>query len=389
MKFFESKYYVPYKESKERDPAHQVTLDIIAARSRRGGNTLTSDILAMYCERMPVITNWRVDINRICKEWVLVDDLTKITRYGREGILGTDDHGYMFNKVYFHPESETFAYYVGRNVDEDGLEYDGCEFTTKLYLPLTVNHQAAVKILVSEGYFLEYENKAIPNIGILARDNRGLAIKYSKLRDVAIDFENMYPAGFTEASDAIVSHLCDEGANGLIILHGLPGTGKTNYIRWLSGVAKRRLVYIPTEMTNQLTSPQFVDFLLEHKGLTFILEDAEASLSSRMGSERSIVSGILNLTDGLLGDVLRCQFICTFNTELSNVDKALLRPGRLLVRQEFTKLTVDDANKYLRSVDSDVIATEAMSLAELTNIKTPSIINSKTKQTGIGFTANI
>jgi ATP-dependent 26S proteasome regulatory subunit len=49
----------------------------------------------------------------------------------------------------------------------------------------------------------------------------------------------------------------------------------------------------------------------------------------------------LNLTDGLLNDILNIQIIATFNTKLSNIDKALLRPERLIARKEFSELSIE------------------------------------------------
>ncbi len=76
-----------------------------------------------------------------------------------------------------------------------------------------------------------------------------------------------------------------------------------------------------------------------------LIEDAEPLLAARQYEGRvQGVSNLLNLTDGLLNDMLKVQIICTFNVKLRELDKALLRPGRLLARKEFRKLSAIDAN---------------------------------------------
>ena len=48
------------------------------------------------------------------------------------------------------------------------------------------------------------------------------------------------------------------------------------------------------------------------------------------------------MSDGILSDIAKCQIICTFNTQLSNIDSAL--SGRLLGECYFDKLTQDHVN---------------------------------------------
>lgn len=69
--------------------------------------------------------------------------------------------------------------------------------------------------------------------------------------------------------------------------------------------------------------------------LTIVIEDAEDLLVSRDTNHNSGISMLLNLTDGLLGQSLGIQVICTFNTHVSNIDRALLRKGRLIALYEF------------------------------------------------------
>jgi hypothetical protein len=53
----------------------------------------------------------------------------------------------------------------------------------------------------------------------------------------------------------------------------------------------------------------------------------------------SVVSTILQLTDGLFSDYLNIKIICTFNTNIERIDKALLRKGRMIAKYKFTALT--------------------------------------------------
>lgn len=394
MEFFKSKYYV----SDVVVPEDQITLmdnskqlqreqeqlqrDLIAVNN--GNDSITHTILEKYCVRFPLLAGYRLVREVIERDWIEVTDLkyTK-ARFSTEIIDG--DLSYMYNRVFYHP---TAKFFVQVGLDIKTPEMNDHMPVMRLYSPVLVNQERGVDIILKDGSLIEWKGEKTPEMSVLVQGRSGLSLRYSKLNPVSINFDTMYPKEFKDVSDKIVEATSDEDKTGLIILHGVPGTGKTNYLRWLTSHASRRMVFVPPEMVSHLTTPEFVSFLLAHKGLTLIVEDAEHTLSPRLGAERSIVSTILNLTDGLLGDVLRCQFICTFNTELTNIDAALLRPGRLLVRQEFRNLTVDESNNYLKSVDSDERVEEPTSLAELTNIKTPPVISTPQPKKTFGFNKN-
>lgn len=94
--------------------------------------------------------------------------------------------------------------------------------------------------------------------------------------------------------------------------------------------------------------PDFISFLLKHQNAILIIEDAEKVLMSReQMNENSVVSTILQLTDGLFSDYLNIKIICTFNTSLDKIDKALLRKGRMIAYYEFKALIPEKANEIL------------------------------------------
>lgn len=391
MKFFESKYYAHFTQPLIRDMSvpHVKTNDdrrgpfirdhmYIASKSQYG---MAGGVLGCYCIRMPLMKGYKLNRKHIEETWTKVTDLTlPKTRYRLDIDLDTLDD--MFQTVYFHEESEFFVLLTGQRVDD--ISYN--EFTTLgLHAPFGIDIHAGMTTLMTNGDIYFVEVTPVPTMGVLVSSSSGYTIKHRNLECHDIDFDTMYVDGFEEVSDTIVECLQEKDSSGLIILHGEPGTGKTNFIRWLSGKSKRDMVFIPPDMVSSLASPTFVKFLLDNVGLTFIVEDAESSLSPRQGSEKSIVSSILNLTDGLLGDILKCQFLCTFNTELTNIDSALLRPGRLLVRHEFTNLDVATANRYLKSIDSSITVTEPTSLAVLTNLDNLPVENEVIKKTSFGF----
>jgi ATP-dependent 26S proteasome regulatory subunit len=116
-----------------------------------------------------------------------------------------------------------------------------------------------------------------------------------------------------------------------------------------------------------LLNPEFISFLLKNKSCILIIEDAEKVITTReYQSESSVVSTILQLTDGLFSDYLNIKIICTFNTSIERVDKALLRKGRMIANYEFKPLSKEKTNKLLESRGFDAVDKE-MALADIFN----------------------
>ena len=150
------------------------------------------------------------------------------------------------------------------------------------------------------------------------------------------------------------------------------------------------VIYMPSEMVAALESPDFIPFIQDYQDSVLVIEDADNALESRK-NHGSIVKTVLQLTDGILADCLRLKIIATFNCELSKIDEALLRKGRLQIRHEFRYLNRDEAIKLAISLkinpdifDSDDYRNKKdWTLAEIYNIHTD--FHWEKKQKKLGF----
>lgn len=161
--------------------------------------------------------------------------------------------------------------------------------------------------------------------------------------------------------------------NGLAILEGPPGTGKTSYLRHLMGVLRdsHRFYFIPASTLQVLSDPNFIGFWADQrrrhpeKQFAVILEDSDAALMARGADNREQVSAILNLTDGMLADFLRLQILCTINGRATDIDQALLRPGRLISHRVFERLNRDHAQRLATHLGRKLPHATDYSLAEV------------------------
>jgi SpoVK/Ycf46/Vps4 family AAA+-type ATPase len=131
----------------------------------------------------------------------------------------------------------------------------------------------------------------------------------------------------------------------------------------------KKIIFVPPGTVDIITTPGFLNFMLDHKNSILLIEDAEKVIRSREGEGGNPegVSNILNLTDGVLGDCLNLFIIATFNTPREKIDKALIRKGRLVAEHHFEELTVEQANIILKKMGSKRVAEKNMTLAEIYN----------------------
>lgn len=198
-----------------------------------------------------------------------------------------------------------------------------------------------------------------------------------------LDLDANYGEGFKEKTTALET-LLNKGESGLVLFHGAAGTGKSTFIKYLSTKSNREFIYIPVGMVGLLAAPDMLGFLTSKKGCVLVLEDAEKAVRSREdGDNGDITATILNMTDGILGNILNIAIIATYNASRETVDKALLRKGRLTFEHEFGPLSAADADRLLAHLGQPKQG-KSMTLAEIYYLETDNGHREKERRT-MGF----
>ncbi len=204
-------------------------------------------------------------------------------------------------------------------------------------------------------------------VGLIIKDEFGLAVRGFKV-SAGKDFkiEDNYNEDFLKIDKKIKKCLSAKNKSGLLLLHGKPGTGKTTYIKHLADSLKKQIIFVPPMMAGAIGDPGFIPLLLKNPDSILIIEDAENVVKDRnVTGNADVVSNILNVTDGILGECLKIQIIATFNTAKTQIDAALLRKGRLLAEYKFDNLSVEKSNKLLKKLGKKAKTKEPMSLADI------------------------
>lgn len=232
------------------------------------------------------------------------------------------------------PEPINFIYFISDNIMLD-IENGKC----------CILYQDVEKQIITnlQGDILKFylEDKQVNKIYILSLVIDNIFPLELKVKKPTINFQLHYNEDFLPFHNKIFNTLKLKNKSGLYLLYGRPGTGKSTYIRYLVKSANKTAFFLTPNNIASLDAPSFTRFLLTCSDSIIVVEDAEKLLVNREEYSNSAIATLLNISDGLLGESLGIQIICTFNTALTQIDKALLRKGRLIASYDFDYLTND------------------------------------------------
>lgn len=219
---------------------------------------------------------------------------------------------------------------------------------------------------------------------MITKGSYGLDLEEFEIQKPLLNVEDNYNYDFSEIHQMIHKRLSQKKDKGLVLLHGKPGTGKTSYIRYLITSLRKKVIFLPPNMASAITNPDLMKLLINNPDSIFVIEDAENIIIDREENGYSPVSTLLNISDGLLSDCLNIQIVCSFNTDLSKVDAALLRKGRLIAQYEFKELETEKAQKLSDKLGFKTIITSPMTLTDIYN-QHEKVFENKKNRVSIGF----
>lgn len=289
-------------------------------------------------------------------ETLTLDNNTKESAMFAGNEFIDSDKGYMF----FYRDN-IIKLSINEEVEINSNKKESC--TISFYYPLD-------KECADKDFLKFISNTVGPKVFILNHEfGEYNFTKFTITLPKTFDLSLNYGSDFEKIDKKIVKSL-NENHSGLYMLHGPPGTGKSTYIKYLSSVLKKDVIFFPTGLVGSITSPEIISLLIRKQNCVLILEDAEKALVKReTGSDSSLVSTLLNMTDGILGDVLKLNVIVTYNCDRADIDEALLRRGRLKAEHSFQPLSKENVKKLVDKLKLKIDVEEDMTLADIYNYK--------------------
>lgn len=251
------------------------------------------------------------------------------------------------------------------------------------YFLFTDNETNKINLIINDlSQFKKRVKREAQEISLLINNQNGIDTTSLKIKKPKLKIEDNYNDDFIEIHKNILKRLSRNDDKGIVLLHGKPGTGKTSYIRYLITSLKKQVIFLPPNMAIAITNPEFLSVLIENPNSIFVIEDAENIVLDREQNGSSAVSTLLNLSDGLLSDCLNIQIVCSFNTDISKIDSALMRKGRLIAKYEFKALEIEKAQKLSDKLGFKTKIDNPMILTDIYNQEETDFKESKRK---IGF----
>lgn len=146
----------------------------------------------------------------------------------------------------------------------------------------------------------------------------------------------------------------------LVLFDGPPGSGKTYLVRAILNEVDAIFLYIPSSLAGSMADaalvPVLMDLHKEGKPLIIIVEDADTVVADRKSGNTNSLSTLLNITAGILSELIDIRVVLTTNAKSEDIDRAVMRDGRLLKHVHVNELSPEQATKaYLNIVGQDVM----------------------------------
>ncbi len=184
------------------------------------------------------------------------------------------------------------------------------------------------------------------------------------MTDEKTPISEMYPFLKDESIHEYYDRFIESSAS-ILLLIGPPGTGKTTFIRGLLNyVQKNAIVTYDEKILDR--DYIFARFIEDDAGV-MVIEDADNFLKSRADGN-SMMHRFLNVGDGLISMKNKKMIFSTNLPSISDVDPALVRPGRCFDVVTFENYTHEQAKKLADKLNIEFEAEDTKktySLAEI------------------------
>lgn len=199
-----------------------------------------------------------------------------------------------------------------------------------------------------------------------------------------IPSEIMYP-WIDKTPEKIALEFVKSNAN-VLLLYGEPGTGKTTFVKKMLstiGFNKHQKITV-VDSSGVMENPGMVNYIFESANNDIIvLEDVDRHLYDRKDGNE-IMSGLLNASSGLASANVK-MIITTNILRLSDIDSALIRPGRCFSTIQFRKLNPEEQQAFTKYLNVDYIGNIGNTELTLAEVMNPEVKSQSAQKFGFNI----
>lgn len=192
--------------------------------------------------------------------------------------------------------------------------------------------------------------------------------------------DEMYPWLGDESLKDYYHRFMNSKSN-ILILIGVPGTGKTTFTRGL--LQETRQSAMVTYSEEIIRQDEFFTNWYRSKNTFLIMEDSDSMLLPRTDGN-SMMTKFLSLGDGLMSFPNKKMIFSTNLPNVSDIDSALTRPGRCFDIVKFAPLTQEQGRKLCDKLNIVYPGGSGLTVSEIFNAQRNEVTNKKRSST-FGF----
>lgn len=276
---------------------------------------------------------------------------------------------YSINKkILIELSDDIFCSYLGVDITSEEFFIEEVVFYYKNGDTEEVTQDIIASII---NHIAESEEQIVSRINSLTIDSGTLDIQPVHCEEIDIK-PNCNKETYKKINSLIDS--INKTENGISILHGQRGTGKTKTINYITHKANKTSIFIPINMIDiSINSPEFKDFLKKYDHPLLIIDDLEFITNSQVAHMNYFTSNLMQLVDGFLSN--NVQILLIINEEnLKDLDKNLTSSNSLMDIIKFDKLNPKKSTKLSKNLGLNVKYKEKALLTEVYSGRTPKII---------------